>query len=80
MFLENLIAAINAVLELQTLFFMLVGVTAGLIAGAIPGFTITMAVVLTLPFTFGMPPVQGLSTMLAVFCRRGCRGASCRAR
>ena len=41
--------------------------TGGLIAGAIPGFTITMAVVLTLPFTFGMPPVQGLSTMLAVF-------------
>ncbi|MDP6883174.1 MAG: tripartite tricarboxylate transporter permease, partial [Rhodospirillales bacterium] len=67
MILENLLAAINAVLELQTVFFMIVGVTAGLIAGAIPGFTITMAVVLTLPFTFGMPPVQGLSTMLAVF-------------
>ena len=67
MILDNLWAAINAVLELQTIFFMIVGVTAGLIAGAIPGFTITMAVVLTLPFTFGMPPVQGLSTMLAVF-------------
>ena len=64
---ENLLAAIDAVLELQTVFFMLIGVTAGLIAGAIPGFTITMAVVLTLPFTFGMPPAQGLSTMLAVF-------------
>ena len=57
MILDNLWAAINAVLELQTIFFMIVGVTAGLIAGAIPGFTITMAVVLTLPFTFGMPPV-----------------------
>jgi putative tricarboxylic transport membrane protein len=67
MILDNLWAAIIAVLELQTIFFMIVGVTAGLIAGAIPGFTITMAVVLTLPFTFGMPPVQGLSTMLAVF-------------
>jgi putative tricarboxylic transport membrane protein len=67
MILENLMAAIIAVLELQTVFFMLIGVTAGLIAGAIPGFTITMAIVLTLPFTFGMPPVQGLSTMLAVF-------------
>jgi putative tricarboxylic transport membrane protein len=67
MMFENLLAAIDAVLELQTLYFMIIGVTAGLIAGAIPGFTITMAVVLTLPFTFGMPPVQGLSTMLAVF-------------
>ena len=43
MILENLLAAINAVLELQTLFFMIVGVTAGLIAGAIPGFTITIS-------------------------------------
>jgi putative tricarboxylic transport membrane protein len=28
---------------------------------------ITMAVVLTLPFTFGMPPVEGLSTMIGVY-------------
>ncbi len=67
MILDNLMAAMGAVLEVQTLFFMVVGVTAGLLAGAIPGFTITMAVVLTLPFTFGMPPAQGLATMLAVF-------------
>ena len=67
MILDNLMAAMGAVLEIQTIFFMVIGVTAGLLAGAIPGFTITMAVVLTLPFTFGMPPAQGLSTMLAVF-------------
>ena len=40
---------------------------AGLLAGGIPGFTIAMAVVLTLPFTFGMPPLQGLATMIGVF-------------
>jgi len=67
MIIENLIAAFQAVFELKTLAFMIVGVTAGLIAGAIPGFTIAMAVVLTLPFTFGMPTEQGLATMLAVF-------------
>ncbi|MBC8158006.1 MAG: tripartite tricarboxylate transporter permease, partial [Alphaproteobacteria bacterium] len=67
MILENLMAAMGAVLELKTLFFMLIGVTAGLMAGAIPGFTIAMAIVLTLPFTFGMPSEQGLATMLAVF-------------
>ncbi|MBL6929037.1 MAG: tripartite tricarboxylate transporter permease [Rhodospirillales bacterium] len=67
MILENLMTAIGAVLELKTLFFMLIGVTAGLMAGAIPGFTIAMAIVLTLPFTFGMPSEQGLATMLAVF-------------
>lgn len=67
MVFENLLQAIQAVVELQTLIFMIIGVTAGLLAGAIPGFTITMAVVLTLPFTFGMQAAQGLATMLAVY-------------
>ena len=45
----------------------MVGVVAGLIAGGVPGFTIAMAVVLTLPFTFGMDAVQGLAVMMGVF-------------
>lgn len=65
--LDHLIAAFGAVLEIKNLILMSVGVVAGLIAGAIPGFTITMAIVLTLPFTFGMPPVEGLSTMIGVY-------------
>ena len=67
MILDNVVLAIQAVFHLKTLTLMTVGVAAGLIAGAIPGFTITMAVVLTLPFTFGMEPVQGLATMIGVF-------------
>jgi putative tricarboxylic transport membrane protein len=66
MMLDNLWLAAEAVLQLKTLVLMTVGVAAGLIAGAIPGFTITMAVVLTLPFTFSMPPEQGLATMISV--------------
>jgi putative tricarboxylic transport membrane protein len=65
--LDHLIAAFSAVFEFKTLILMSAGVIAGLVAGAIPGFTITMAIVLTLPFTFGMPPVEGLSTMLGVY-------------
>jgi putative tricarboxylic transport membrane protein len=64
---DHLWAAFGAVFALKTLLLMTIGVGAGLIAGAIPGFTITMAIVLTLPFTFGMEPVQGLSTMLGVY-------------
>ncbi len=45
---------------------MVIGVGAGLLAGSIPGFTIAMAIVLTLPFTFSMPPAQGLATMISV--------------
>lgn len=67
MAIENVIEAFQAVLHFKNLALMTLGVAAGLIAGAIPGFTITMAVVLTLPFTFGMTPVSGLATMIGVF-------------
>ncbi len=62
--MTDLLAAAAAVFDPETLALLVVGVAAGLIAGAIPGFTIAMAVVLTLPFTFGMEPVQGLATMI----------------
>jgi putative tricarboxylic transport membrane protein len=67
MIIENIGLAFVAVFDLRNLFLMTMGVSAGLIAGSIPGFTITMAVVLTLPFTFGLTAVEGLATMIGVF-------------
>lgn len=67
MLIENIIGAVGEVIQIKTLLLMALGVLSGLIAGAIPGFTITMAVVLTLPFTFGLTAVEGLSTMIGVF-------------
>ncbi len=67
MILENSLAAFAVVFEPVTLMLMILGVGAGLIAGAIPGFTIAMAIVLTLPFTYGMEPVRGLAIMVSVF-------------
>jgi len=64
---NTLLLSLNDLLTFKIMAFMAMGVVCGLIAGSIPGFTITMAVVLTLPFTFGMSPVQGLSTMLGVY-------------
>ena len=66
MILENVADAFGHILHIKTIILMFVGVAGGLIAGAIPGFTIAMAVVLTLPFTFSMPPEQGLATMVSV--------------
>ena len=53
MVIDNILAAIDVLANGHALLLMAVGVAGGLIAGAIPGFTIAMAVVLTLPFTFG---------------------------
>ncbi|MCP5082876.1 MAG: Tat pathway signal protein [Alphaproteobacteria bacterium] len=66
MVVDNLLLAFAEIGNIQTLLLMIVGVGAGLLAGSIPGFTIAMAVVLTLPFTFSMPPAQGLATMISV--------------
>lgn len=43
------------------------GVFIGTICGAIPGVTITMAVALTMPFTFSMNPLTGISLLMAVY-------------
>src|SRR3972149_1789627 len=67
MFFENVAVAFASVITPYNLLLMAIGVLAGLTAGAIPGFTITMAVVLPLPFTFGMQPIEGLSTMIGVY-------------
>ena len=63
---DNIMLALAEIGHWQTILLMIVGVGVGLLAGSIPGFTIAMAVVLTLPFTFSMPPAQGLATMIAV--------------
>jgi len=63
---DNVLLALAEIGQWQTILLMIGGVGAGLLAGSIPGFTIAMAVVLTLPFTFSMPPAQGLATMISV--------------
>ena len=64
--MDIFLTALANIIDPATLLFMVIGVGAGLLAGSIPGFTIAMAVVLTLPFTFSMPPAQGLATMISV--------------
>lgn len=65
--MEHLLGALESLLQPGTLFAMTAGTVAGVVGGAIPGITVTMAIILTLPFTFGMDPLQGLATMIAVF-------------
>lgn len=65
--MEALLNATLAILDPQTFLYMGAGVLAGLVGGAIPGVTITMTVILVLPFTFGMTPLQGLATMIGVY-------------
>src|SRR3990170_1159147 len=65
--LETLVAATAALFEPKVLLSMSGGIRAGLIGGALPGITITMTIILVLPFTFGMEPLQGLATLVGVY-------------
>lgn len=65
--LETFLSATAAVLEPRALGGLCGGIIAGLIGGAIPGITITMTIILVLPFTFGMDTLQGIATMVGVY-------------
>lgn len=64
--MSDVLTSIEAVFNLQTLLILVIGVVAGIVIGSIPGFTITMGVALTLPFSFGMEPLDGIALMIGV--------------
>lgn len=59
--------AFVALLNWQSLLLMVLGVIAGIIFGAIPGLSASMAVALFLPLTFSMNAVNGMNTLVAVY-------------
>lgn len=65
--MEMLMEALMSILTVEGLITILVGVTAGLFIGALPGLTATMALAVLLPFTFTMSPLQGLMALGAVY-------------
>jgi len=65
--LVKLIAGFINILQLQYIIAMTAGVILGIIVGALPGLTVTMAVALLVPFTFGIDPVTGISFLLGVY-------------
>jgi putative tricarboxylic transport membrane protein len=46
---------------------LFIGTVVGVVGGALPGVTITMTIIVALPFTFGLDPLQGLSAMIGIY-------------
>ncbi|MGQ7249229.1 tripartite tricarboxylate transporter permease [Halomonas sp. V046] len=59
--------ALSLVSSPSVLLLITIGVLFGIIGGSIPGFTVTMAILVVFPFTFAMDPVSGVSIMIGVF-------------
>ena len=65
--LDSLAAGLSVVGNVEAFLALFVGVVIGVIGGAIPGMSATMAVALTLPFTFSMQPITGILLLLGVY-------------
>jgi len=50
------------------LMFIILGVGSGIIVGALPGLTATMAIALLVPFTFKMSAIHGLVLLGGIYC------------
>jgi len=65
--LELLGNALVNIMQWKYLLPLFLGTLMGVIGGAIPGVTITLTVIILLPFTFGLDPLQGLAAMTGVY-------------
>src|SRR5689334_6889583 len=64
---ELLLQSLVNIAHLKYLVPLVLGTLTGVIGGALPGVTITMTIIVVLPFTFGLDPLQGLAAMTGVF-------------
>ena len=65
--LELLGTALVNIAQAKFLLPLFFGTLAGIVGGALPGVTITMTIIVVLPFTFGLDPLQGLAAMTGVY-------------
>ena len=62
-----LLQGFTTVLSGPNLLAIVLGSIGGIIVGALPGLTATMAIALLIPFTFSMNPTTGICMLLAVY-------------
>ena len=66
--MEFIVAGIQGLLNERIIFLYLVGgIFIGIVMGAIPGLTSTLAVTLFLPFTYSMTHTAGISLLIALY-------------
>jgi putative tricarboxylic transport membrane protein len=64
---DQLASAIINVLQFKYLLPLFIGTLVGVVGGSLPGVTITMTVIVILPFTYGLDPLAGLAAMTGVY-------------
>ncbi len=65
--MDMIILALEQVFTVATMIGLFVGVSAGMIVGALPGLSATMAVALLIPLTYSMGPIPGLVMLVSIY-------------
>jgi putative tricarboxylic transport membrane protein len=65
--LDLILLGVGEVFQPIIILYIALGVLAGFVVGCIPGLTVTAGVALTLPLTYGLSPIAGISAMMGVF-------------
>jgi putative tricarboxylic transport membrane protein len=73
--MEILIQSLLAVLSPMNLFLIVLGTLFGMVCGALPGLSSSMAIILVLPFTYSMNPVTAIVMLVAVYIGGACGGS-----
>src|SRR3989442_12010192 len=64
---ELVAAGLVNIVQVKYLLPLFLGTLAGVVGGALPGVTVNMTIIVVLPFTFGLDPLQGLGAMTGVY-------------
>lgn len=65
--MEHVLIGLKTFLTVQNILALTFGQAIGVVIGAIPGLTVTMAIALLLPFTFGMPALPAVLLLVGVY-------------
>lgn len=64
---SDLLQALPNVLEWTNFAAVIIGVISGIVVGAMPGLSATMAISVLVPFTFGLEPLVALGLMAGIY-------------
>ena len=66
--LDNIIQGFFEFFKVSSFIYMNLGLLAGVIFGCIPGLTVMLCLVLFLPFTYSLPPIDSFMFLLGIYC------------
>jgi putative tricarboxylic transport membrane protein len=65
---EHYLTAFSSILQPEIIIALCLGLLWGLLAGALPGISTSMGIVLLLPFTFALPPLAAFTLLVGAYC------------